>query len=610
MVDTEQDIDQEQEQIDPPQKLKVNEFAAKIKEKYPSYKDVNDTDLVNKIIEKYPSYKDQVDFTPIEKKNQFGNVSWNGGVDSQLNGKAQSELSEENKSPSGKVNYQQQPTYNDGNTLGFKTSDVTEATPLVPKAPLGKAALLGLSSVASSTLKSIGIAAKNLDLFGEYGDKKAEDLATYKAGQWIDDTVKDLVGDLTPEEQGMFAVKLAQAGGNMLGFTFGGLGGKVLKMSPLLTTAALGSAVQGASEWDAAIQSGSTPEEAAKVFWLNSVIGTTEALPIMGAFRKLDKYTGGLATGALAKKLASSAGGRMTNEMVGGFVNEAAQESVTQLLSNTVAKNTYDVTRSIWDGVLESGAIGGIIGSTMTGALSAIREKRMAGGLTKEEDTQLAEAEKFATEKLEEATNPDKAEVTTPTSNNPKVKAIIKAKTDIEADLASNDKLPEETKAVMLSEVEKLNQDLEVAKSEVYQGELNERKAVELEDTIKKSEELLKDETTTEATKSLIQKSIDENKSELEKIKPPEEEIKSHVPKAEDIKVDDEVVKRSDDLFKAMDKSVERSWDDLKVYEKNKIKIVNYTNPSTMKEGERSSLETVAKNFKKAHNTLAELINC
>jgi len=153
----------------------------------------------------------------------------------------------------------------------------------------------------------------------------------------------------------------------------------------------------------------------------------------------------------------------------------------------------------------------------------------------------LAAAEKFALDKLDEANNPDKEEVTTNTTKDKKVKEIIKAKTDIEADLASTT-LPDETKAAMLSEVEKLNQDLETAKSEVYQKELNETKAVELEDNIKKGEELLKDETTTEATKNLIQKSVDENKAELSKIKPPEEEIKSHVPKAEDVTLSENVI--------------------------------------------------------------------
>jgi hypothetical protein len=50
--------------------LTVDEFATKIKEKYPEYKDVDNLTLANKIVEKYPEYKSKVSFegTPEVKK--------------------------------------------------------------------------------------------------------------------------------------------------------------------------------------------------------------------------------------------------------------------------------------------------------------------------------------------------------------------------------------------------------------------------------------------------------------------------------------------------------------------------------------------------------------
>ncbi len=58
----------DQQQPQPPKKkLGVSDFAAKIKAKYPDYKNVPDDELVQKIIVKYPEYKDQVDLT-IKKK--------------------------------------------------------------------------------------------------------------------------------------------------------------------------------------------------------------------------------------------------------------------------------------------------------------------------------------------------------------------------------------------------------------------------------------------------------------------------------------------------------------------------------------------------------------
>ena len=39
------------------------EFAAKIKEKYPQYKDIDDLTLAQRVVEKYPQYKEKVEFS-------------------------------------------------------------------------------------------------------------------------------------------------------------------------------------------------------------------------------------------------------------------------------------------------------------------------------------------------------------------------------------------------------------------------------------------------------------------------------------------------------------------------------------------------------------------
>lgn len=46
----------------PDDKLTIEQFAARIKAKYPEYKDVNDTLLTQKIVDKYPEYKDMVNY--------------------------------------------------------------------------------------------------------------------------------------------------------------------------------------------------------------------------------------------------------------------------------------------------------------------------------------------------------------------------------------------------------------------------------------------------------------------------------------------------------------------------------------------------------------------
>jgi hypothetical protein len=54
----------------PVDKVSIEQFAQRIKEKYPQYKAVNDTDLVNKIVDKYPAYKDKIDFGGGQKTAQ------------------------------------------------------------------------------------------------------------------------------------------------------------------------------------------------------------------------------------------------------------------------------------------------------------------------------------------------------------------------------------------------------------------------------------------------------------------------------------------------------------------------------------------------------------
>ena len=52
------------------QQLTVSEFAAKIKAKYPEYKDIDDLELSRKIVGKYPEYESLVVFEDSKKKEE------------------------------------------------------------------------------------------------------------------------------------------------------------------------------------------------------------------------------------------------------------------------------------------------------------------------------------------------------------------------------------------------------------------------------------------------------------------------------------------------------------------------------------------------------------
>src|SRR3990167_1222156 len=54
----------------PDGKLTISEFATKIKDKYPQYKDIDDSTLTEKILAKYPQYREQVE---LKKKIISGN---------------------------------------------------------------------------------------------------------------------------------------------------------------------------------------------------------------------------------------------------------------------------------------------------------------------------------------------------------------------------------------------------------------------------------------------------------------------------------------------------------------------------------------------------------
>lgn len=56
-------------------KLTAQEFAQKIKVKYPEYKDISDDELTDRMINKYPEYKESVDLTTIKKKSSEQGVS-------------------------------------------------------------------------------------------------------------------------------------------------------------------------------------------------------------------------------------------------------------------------------------------------------------------------------------------------------------------------------------------------------------------------------------------------------------------------------------------------------------------------------------------------------
>ena len=59
----------------PNEKLSVQDFAAKVKAKYPSYESYEDSVLVDAFLKKFPVYQDAVDYSPKKKEDTAGESS-------------------------------------------------------------------------------------------------------------------------------------------------------------------------------------------------------------------------------------------------------------------------------------------------------------------------------------------------------------------------------------------------------------------------------------------------------------------------------------------------------------------------------------------------------
>lgn len=120
---------------------------------------------------------------------------------------------------------------------------------------------------------------------------------------------------------------------------------------------------------------GKNPEDVgSKMFLLSAAVGSLEGLPFVNWVNKLDKRTGGFATKYFEKygisKFTQAMQSNAANPFVQG-IEEAAQEMISQGLTNAAANKVYDETRSVLEGLKESGAIGFSMGF-LTGGLASV----------------------------------------------------------------------------------------------------------------------------------------------------------------------------------------------------------------------------------------------
>jgi hypothetical protein len=106
----------------------------------------------------------------------------------------------------------------------------------------------------------------------------------------------------------------------------------------------------GQAEFDRAIESGATDEQAYEAFLKNASVGSIlETIPVMGFLKRFDKATAGGVKNYLKTK---AVGG-----IVGG-TEEMTTEVLQQLYANKTAKDIYNTNQDLFEGIGESGGVG------------------------------------------------------------------------------------------------------------------------------------------------------------------------------------------------------------------------------------------------------------
>lgn len=197
---------------------------------------------------------------------------------------------------------------------------------------------------------------------------------------------------IAPKPTDGIAQQLPEAFGSAAAFMAMGAAGGAAGFSPLVSSAALGGAVGAVQQYDDAVASGASPEQAALAYAGGAAFGLTEAVPGAIFLDKLNKLSKGAVTEAI-KKYGIQGEGNLLMEFLKGGLEEAVQEGVQQAGSNWVASDLagYDPSRALSENFWSSVVTGGLVGSFIGGGLGLLRKAEV--------NTQLKEME-FARNQL------------------------------------------------------------------------------------------------------------------------------------------------------------------------------------------------------------------
>jgi hypothetical protein len=174
-----------------------------------------------------------------------------------------------------------------------------------------------------------------------------------------------------------FGDDLSQGIASTLGFIAAGGTARAIGLGKAAitgTVATLGAAVGAQGGRLDAEYAEAHPEQVKAAYWFNGLLGTSEAVPIMKLFNRVDKATGGI----LSRRIKSDVV-KIGINGIGGAIEEGLQESFQTIGQNKGADWIgYDPTRSWNENLGSAASVGGTVGFLMNvlGASLGIRDRR------------------------------------------------------------------------------------------------------------------------------------------------------------------------------------------------------------------------------------------
>lgn len=216
-----------------------------------------------------------------------------------------------------------------------------------------------------------------------------EPVGTHQLGRQMNEKVIsqfDVMLDeaLPTKDPQAFYSALGSGIGSGLFFMGGGMAARGLGLSASLMSSVLGAGTMSQQMFEEAIQGGATEEEAFINFLGGAGLGATEGL---------------LGVGRILDKIGKRTGQSFFRQVSTGQIEETFQESVQNLGQNFTAQETFDLSRSLTEGLGTSAAVAWITGGLFTAGAIAI-QRLTSDPNTPQEDRDLLEKARENFEKV------------------------------------------------------------------------------------------------------------------------------------------------------------------------------------------------------------------